>query len=84
MRGGDTYFDSHIFDPSLEFQLLERSVSFEAIFPSLRIGRWRGIPVHKLLGIQWLVNRAMLDAYEKRFAFWMPAAQLTVRLAVVK
>lgn len=79
-----SYYDTHIFDPTDEFRLLERTISFEAVFSSLRIGRWRGVPLHKLVGLEWMINHLLLDAYEKRFAFWLPASELKVRLEVVK
>ncbi|OYT40915.1 MAG: hypothetical protein B6U86_03390 [Candidatus Altiarchaeales archaeon ex4484_43] len=70
----------HQYYSKARFRIREKVIGFSEIMPS---GRKHPPNIHKLLGIQYLVNRFQ-RIYEKFFAFIMPATELYFELEVLK
>ncbi len=83
-----------IFDPSLcgekkpdypTFRILEKRLFFDLIFKKIRVGRFQGIPIFKILGWEALAN-LFLPTYERFFSFAFPSGgtDLMIKMEVIK
>lgn len=70
----------HKYYSKARFRIKKKVIGFSEVMPS---GRRHPPNVHKLLGIQHLVNR-FPRIYEKFFAFMLPATELYFELEVLK
>jgi len=70
----------HQFYTFAKFRIIKKIIGFSEILPS---GKKHSQNLHKILGIQWLVNK-FPRIYEKFFAFILPATELYFELKVIK
>lgn len=70
----------HQFYSKAHFRVRKRTIGFGEVLPS---GRKHPPNIHRLLGIQWLMNK-FPRIYEKYFAFIVPATELYFELEVLK
>lgn len=71
---------THRFYTITKFHIKKKIIGFSEILPS---GRKHFPNLHRLLGIQYLVNK-LPRIYEKFFAFVLPATELYFELEVIK
>ncbi len=82
------------FDPTLHpenigkypsFRIVRRRIVFDLFFKRLKIGRFKGIPIYKLTGIEFLAN-LFVDAYERFFCFVFPSGgtDIYLELKIIK
>ncbi len=70
----------HKYYSKAKFRINKKIIGFSEVMPS---GRKHPPNIHRLLGIQFIVNR-LPRLYEKFFAFIMPATELYFELEVLK
>jgi len=70
----------HQFYSLVKFRIRKKIISFGEV---LRSGRKHFPNLHKIFGIQWLVNK-FPRVYEKFFAFIFPATELYFELVILK